>query len=137
MRFCVNCDNMYYIGISESNPNQISYYCRNCKHKDETITEEGVCVLNKKINTNEQNFSHIVNKYTKMDSTLPRIYNMKCPNEQCITNIIQYYTRRYILTYRTDNTTTISFYINVIIFAKTMIFRFNFFQISIIIKIIV
>jgi hypothetical protein len=77
---------MYYIGISESNPNQISYYCRNCKHKDETITEEGVCVLNKKINTNEQNFSHIVNKYTKMDPTLPRIYNMKCPNEQCITN---------------------------------------------------
>lgn len=86
MKFCVNCDNMYYIGVDVDNPNKITYYCRNCKHKDETITEEGLCVLNTQLRKGEQNFSHIVNKYTKMDPTLPRIYNMKCPNSDCITN---------------------------------------------------
>ena len=40
MKFCSKCDNMYYIGISVDDANQLIYYCRNCRHKDETITEE-------------------------------------------------------------------------------------------------
>lgn len=86
MKFCVKCDNMYYIGISVDDPNQLTYYCRNCKHKDETITEEGVCVLNNQLKKGEQKFNHIINQYTKLDPTLPRIYNMKCPNTECKTN---------------------------------------------------
>ena len=86
MKFCVKCDNMYYIGISVDDPNQLTYYCRNCKHKDETITEEGVCVLNTQLTRGEQKFNHIINKYTKLDPTLPRIYNVKCPNPECKTN---------------------------------------------------
>ena len=86
MKFCVKCDNMYYIGISVDDPNQLTYYCRNCKHKDETITQEGVCVLNNQLKKGEQKFNHIINQYTKLDPTLPRIYNMKCPNDECKTN---------------------------------------------------
>ena len=67
MKFCVKCDNMYYIGISVDDPNQLTYYCRNCKHKDETITEEGVCVLHTQLKKGEQKFNHIINKYTKLD----------------------------------------------------------------------
>jgi len=77
---------MYYIGISVDDPNQLTYYCRNCKHKDETITQEGVCVLNNQLKKGEQKFNHIINQYTKLDPTLPRIYNMKCPNVECKTN---------------------------------------------------
>ena len=86
MRFCVKCDNMYYIGVSVDDPNQLTYYCRNCKHKDETVTEEGLCVLNSQLKKGEQKFNHIINEYTKLDPTLPRIYNMKCPNSECKTN---------------------------------------------------
>ena len=86
MKFCVNCDNMYYIGISVEDQKKLIYYCRNCKHKDETITEEGVCVLNSQLKKGKSNLSHIINKYTKMDPTIPRIYNMKCPNMDCVTN---------------------------------------------------
>lgn len=86
MKFCVKCDNMYYIGISADDPNQLVYYCRNCKHKDDTIAEEGTCVLNHRLKQGEQKFAHVVNKYTKFDPTLPRIYNMKCPNVDCKTN---------------------------------------------------
>jgi len=82
----VKCDNMYYIGVSVDDPNQLTYYCRNCKHKDETVTEEGLCVLNSQLKKGEQKFNHIINEYTKLDPTLPRIYNMKCPNSECKTN---------------------------------------------------
>jgi len=36
----------------------------------------------------EQKFNHIVNQYTKLDPTLPRMYNMKCPNANCNTNLV-------------------------------------------------
>ena len=86
MKFCEKCDNMYYIGINQDDPNKLTYYCRNCRHVDETITDEGVCVLNTQLKKGEQKFNHIINKYTKMDPTLPRMYNILCPNVECITN---------------------------------------------------
>lgn len=87
MKFCTVCDNMYYIGINANDPNLLTYYCRNCKHKDDTITEEGVCVLDTQLKRGEQKFNHIINKYTKLDPTLPRIYNIQCPNAECKTNL--------------------------------------------------
>jgi len=86
MKFCDKCDNMYYIGIDQSDTNNLIYYCRNCGNKDETIAEEGTCVLNIQLKKGEQKFNHIINEYTKLDPTLPRIYNMKCPHKECKTN---------------------------------------------------
>ena len=87
MKFCVNCDNMYYIKIKDDNENQLTYYCRNCGYVDETLTEEGTCVLNTNLlEESVQSHEHIINKYTKLDPTLPRLYNLKCPNADCITN---------------------------------------------------
>ena len=83
MKFCVKCDNMYYIGVNVDDPNILTYYCRNCRYKDETITEEGVCVLNTQFKKGEQKVNNVINKYTKLDPTLPRIYNLKCPNPEC------------------------------------------------------
>ena len=90
MKFCEKCDNMYYIGISADDHNKLTYYCRLCGNKDETITEEGVCVLDTQFKKGEQKFNHIINEYTKLDPTLPRIYNMKCPNVECKTNHEEY-----------------------------------------------
>jgi DNA-directed RNA polymerase subunit M/transcription elongation factor TFIIS len=86
MKFCDKCDNMYYIGIDQSDTNNLIYYCRNCGNKDETIAEEGTCVLNIQLKKGEQKFNHIINEYTKLDPTLPRIYNIKCPNQSCKSN---------------------------------------------------
>ena len=88
MKFCVNCENMYYITINETDPNKLSYYCRNCGHKDADAFTEGVCVLNTHINSGAQtvNTQNIINKFTKLDPTLPRVYNIPCPNEECKTN---------------------------------------------------
>jgi DNA-directed RNA polymerase subunit M/transcription elongation factor TFIIS len=86
MKFCTQCNNMYYIGIGESDGNNLIYYCRNCGNKDDSVTSEGVCVLNTQLKKGEQKFNHIINQYTKLDPTLPRIYNVKCPNMACNTN---------------------------------------------------
>jgi len=86
MKFCEKCDNMYYIGVDAEDPNKLTYYCRNCKHRDTSITEESLCVLNTQLRRGEQKFNHIINKYTKLDPTLPRIYNVLCPNPECKTN---------------------------------------------------
>ena len=68
---------------------KLVYYCRNCHYTDEDIGEEGVVVLNTQLKKGEQRFNHIINRYTKLDPTLPRIYNMKCPNGVCKTNANQ------------------------------------------------
>ena len=90
MKFCTVCDNMYYISIDEKDSNKLSYYCRNCGHIDDQITEEGVCILNTQLKKGNQKFNHIINEYTKMDPTLPRIYNVPCPNAQCPVNLAKH-----------------------------------------------
>ncbi len=78
---------MLYIQINPNDSNKLSYYCRYCGYKDSVVTEEGVCVMKTQLKMGEQKFNHIINKYTKQDPTLPRIYTLKCPNGQCKTNV--------------------------------------------------
>jgi DNA-directed RNA polymerase subunit M/transcription elongation factor TFIIS len=94
---------MYYIGINAEDANQLSYYCRHCGYKDETIAEEGICVLNTHFKKEEQKFNHIINQYTKLDPTLPRIYNMKCPHAECKTNAPQYNQPTEVIYIRYDD----------------------------------
>lgn len=86
MKFCTECNNMYYIKINGEDANTLVYYCRFCGHEDDEPTESGVVVLRTEYKKTEQQFSHMVNRYIKHDPTLPRIANVKCPNERCTSN---------------------------------------------------
>lgn len=86
MHFCSKCENMYYIRIPDDDGNKLIYYCRNCGNEDNIITKENICVSNVKLRRSEQNYSHIINKYTKLDPTLPRTNSIKCPNHECSSN---------------------------------------------------
>ena len=86
MKFCEKCDNMYYIGLNAKDVNMLTYYCRYCGNLDETIADSGECVLNTQFKKSENKFSHIINEYTKLDPTLPRMHNIKCPNNECRSN---------------------------------------------------
>jgi DNA-directed RNA polymerase subunit M/transcription elongation factor TFIIS len=77
---------MYYIRISEEDPNTLVYYCRKCGNEDKTLAIENVCVSKTQVKQTEQTFHHIINKYTKLDPTLPRVDNILCPNGDCKTN---------------------------------------------------
>ena len=87
MHFCKICSNMYYIRINTDDPNKLVYYCRNCGTEDKLLAIENVCISNIQIKKSEQSFNHIINKYTKLDPTLPRINSILCPNPDCNTNV--------------------------------------------------
>ena len=101
MRFCTNCQNMYYIRINSENENTLVYYCRKCGNEDTSVAVDNVCVLKTQIKKTEQSFSHVINKYTKLDPTLPRLTNILCPTETCETNTKE--VKREILCIRYDD----------------------------------
>ena len=103
MHFCTKCDNMYYIRIGaaaaggddggiggggqsqqKQDATSLYHYCRNCGH--EVKIEKTICVSKLQLKHSAQSYSNVINKYTKLDPTLPRINNIKCPNSQCRSN---------------------------------------------------
>lgn len=87
MKFCKVCDNMYYVSIDKNDSNKLSYYCRNCGDIDDAATNQEIqCVLNTNLKQEEQKYQHIINKYIKLDPTIPRIQTVPCPNENCPSN---------------------------------------------------
>ena len=86
MHFCNKCDNMLYIRLLEEDSNTLVYYCRNCGETNQTITKENICILHTDIVSKEKAYLHEVNEYTKLDPTLPRTNNIKCPNQSCKSN---------------------------------------------------
>jgi len=93
---------MYYIMIDSKDSNKLSYYCRNCGNEDKSIALDNVCVSKTFIKKNEKTFNHIINKYTKLDPTLPRINTILCPNQDCLTNKTE--KEREIIYIRYDDT---------------------------------
>lgn len=87
MDFCNNCNNMYYIKLSDEDSNSIIYYCRNCGNIDNNLLKNKKCILKEDVNKNINKFDKIINKYTKYDPTLPRINYIKCPNDTCSSNV--------------------------------------------------
>ena len=86
MHFCSKCDNMYYIRVSADDGKKLIYYCRNCGHEDDQVSSENICVSKSNFKRSEQKYNHLINEYTKMDPTLPRINTIKCPNGDCSSN---------------------------------------------------
>jgi DNA-directed RNA polymerase subunit M/transcription elongation factor TFIIS len=90
MNFCTQCGNMYYIKIKNEGDNSLIYYCRKCGFEDNSISQDGtsLCVSKTHISGEggSKNYSQVINKYTKLDPTLPRINTVKCPNVKCATN---------------------------------------------------
>lgn len=101
MHFCSQCQNMYYISIDPNDSNKLVYYCRNCGNKDSDLSIENVTVSKVQLKKSQQEFSHIINKYTKLDPTLPRVTKILCPNADCETNKED--TPREIIYIRYDN----------------------------------
>jgi ribosomal protein L37AE/L43A len=77
---------MYYIRLSEEDPNSIIYYCRSCGHENKNISLNSVTISKTSFKNTKQKYNSILNKYTKLDPTLPRINTIKCPNQSCKSN---------------------------------------------------
>ena len=86
MHFCEECGMMYFVQISEENTNQLIHFCRKCGKQKKIITEDNICVSKIDIKRKVLKTHSMVNEYTKLDPTLPRINNIPCPNQVCDSN---------------------------------------------------
>ena len=77
---------MFYVKLSNYDNNKLTYYCRNCGTNNDDILADNICVSKINLNNNSQKIDLFVNKYTKLDPTLPRTNSIKCPNEKCSSN---------------------------------------------------
>jgi len=79
---------MFYLKIKDDDKDNIMYYCRKCGNKDDNIINnlQNFCVSKTHIKKTTEVYKNIINKYTKLDPTLPRIRNMLCPNQACNSN---------------------------------------------------
>ena len=88
MHFCPKCGNMYYLQLKKDDEDKLIYYCRNCGHEDDSlVTNLDNLYVSKTNIKKEKNYKNAINKYTKLDPTLPRITNIDCPNKECPSNI--------------------------------------------------
>ena len=88
MHFCIQCGNMYYIQIQEDTE-ELIYNCRKCGHKNEELVNQldNLCVSKTDMKKDTSTVDNIINQYTKLDPTLPRIKNIDCPNKACDSNV--------------------------------------------------
>jgi len=79
---------MYYIRLDGEDSDKLIYYCRNCGNEDDTllVTLDNICVSKTTVKKKEGGVKHLVNEYTKLDPTLPRVSNIPCPNTACVSN---------------------------------------------------
>ena len=109
MHFCSICNNMYYISIDINDANNLVYYCRHCGHIDNNSSKnilsnpKNIFITQTNLKKQEEEFSHIVNQYTKLDPTLPRVNNVLCPNDECQTNLDPENNLREIIIMRYDD----------------------------------
>lgn len=80
---------MYYIELNKNNTDSLIYYCRNCGNKNDKLIEElnNFCVSKTHIIKDNNQYKNVINEYTHLDPTLPRVkFNMICPNAECDSN---------------------------------------------------
>lgn len=103
MEFCEQCSNMYYIRLKSDEEDQLIYYCRNCGFEKNNIEQKNICVSKSQLKKKTQKFNHIINRYTKLDPTIPRDYKTNCPNSDCITHTDENKKEVLYMRYDDDN----------------------------------
>ena len=90
MHFCPKCGNMFYLRLikdEETDDDLLIYYCRNCGHEDKSLsTNMNNLYVSKTDIEVTASYKNKINKYTKLDPTLPRINTIDCPNSECACN---------------------------------------------------
>ena len=103
MHFCGKCENMLYVRLLDEDSNDLVYYCRNCGESDQLIDKNNICVSKTDIVIQEKAYLHEINEYTKLDPTLPRTNNIRCPNPICPSNIEDSEVKNEVIYLRYDD----------------------------------
>ena len=80
MEFCEVCDNMLYLSNREDDQ-ELVHVCKKCGYERERSDE--TTLISSMTFSKQEQYTSVINQYTKLDPTLPRIQNMSCPEEDC------------------------------------------------------
>ena len=80
MEFCEVCDNMLYLSKREDEMDLV-HVCKKCGF--ERKRSEGSILVSSLSFSKQAQYTSVINKYTKLDPTLPRIQGVPCPNTDC------------------------------------------------------
>jgi DNA-directed RNA polymerase subunit M/transcription elongation factor TFIIS len=84
MKFCPDCNNMFFINIDPTDESRITYYCRKCNHIDRSAVDNcRVMDVVSQINTDASKY--MASPLIKYDPTL-KLSNTLCPNRECASN---------------------------------------------------
>lgn len=88
MNFCPECHFMVYTKINKET-NTLIHYCKKCNWEGDYLGDESNPLVFKKQYSNDFLAEQLyTNKYAIHDPTLPRISNIPCINEKCLTNLV-------------------------------------------------
>ena len=104
MNFCPECECMLYTKTSDGESKKLINYCKNCFWSGDYMTDGDDKISIYKKSYTDDNISHSIytNPNIIYDNTLPRINNIKCINDTCVSNI----KSKRTLTIQLDNTIT-------------------------------
>jgi hypothetical protein len=93
MNFCKECDNYLTLQMKETTTqDKLIYVCKNCGFDEEYNSllnkneKDEFCIYKNYYDKNDI-LTHNENiKFLSEDPTLPRVNNINCPNDECITN---------------------------------------------------
>ncbi len=103
MKFCALCDNMYYLTLNPRELNTIRYYCRKCNHEELHVDGSRAGVLQVQARNDDFAIQHLVNPFTRLDPTLPRVNNIPCPSAACASNASSDAAPREVIYLRFDD----------------------------------
>ena len=84
MKFCQKCGSLYF--LKKQDDNTLSYHCRTCGNLEPRESSDN-CIYQSDIDKKDyMTVQMSQNPYIIRDPTLPRLSNVKCINEKCITN---------------------------------------------------
>lgn len=99
MEFCEVCDNMLYLKRNDPTEYQgLIHVCKKCGFERKPPENESILVSSLSLSKQAQ-YTSVINKYTKLDPTLPRIQGVSCP----ITNCPNHEGKQDIIYIRYDN----------------------------------
>lgn len=109
MHFCENCDFVLHTRLGENDDPSIGatprlqHYCKNCMWSSsnyfdaQIANKKSICMYEKKYTNEYVAMKAIKNPYTIYDPTLPRVSNIACINQNCLTNQSQEDLNKYVL----------------------------------------
>ncbi len=89
IKYCPYCENYLFPDVRPADTTELTQelrrYCKACNYSEKD--DKGGLILETNLQEKvSEGYKILLNEFTRLDSTLPHVKNIKCPNTECKTN---------------------------------------------------